>query len=187
MSMTMRSATARAPATSSLSSLVPARPTAVHSVVVRAVDSPEGSKETASTSEPAVASAPSGAAPSVQSFAILNPVTEAINGRAAMLGFVAAVASEVVTHQAVWSQIVGRYINLELVESPIGAAPLGFAAVVVLTTMASLAPKMLAGVNVDSKSFGPITPGLELTLGRVAQVGFLGLVVVELFKGSALL
>ncbi|KAG1651837.1 hypothetical protein FOA52_009840 [Chlamydomonas sp. UWO 241] len=187
MSMTMRSATIRAPATSSRSSLVPARPAAVRSVVVRAVDSPESSKETASTSEPAVAAAPSGAAPSVQSFAILNPVTEAINGRAAMLGFVAAVASEAVTHQAVWSQIVGRYINLELVESPIGAAPLGFAAVVALTTMASLAPKMLAGDNVDSKSFGPFTPGLELTLGRVAQMGFLGLVVVELFKGSALL
>jgi hypothetical protein len=141
-----------------------------------------------STSEPVMAAAAaSTSAASVQSFSVMNPVTEAINGRAAMLGFVAAVASESVTHQAVWSQIVGRYIDLQIVEAPIGAAPLGFAMVVALTTMASLAPKMLEGADVDSKSIGPFTPGLELTLGRVAQLGFLGLVFVELLKGSSLL
>ncbi|GAX75510.1 hypothetical protein CEUSTIGMA_g2953.t1 [Chlamydomonas eustigma] len=131
-----------------------------------------------------VTSAPSR---SVQDFQILNPTTEAINGRAAMIGFVAAVVSEAVTHQAVWSQVVGRYVNEELVERPIGAASLGFAMFVVLTTMASLAPKLLEGTEVSGKAFGPFTPNLELVLGRTAQMGFLGLILVETLKGSSLL
>jgi hypothetical protein len=67
-----------------------------------------------------------------------------------MIGFIAAILSEVVTHRAVlavWSQVVGSYVNEELVERPIGAASLGFAMFVVLTTMASLAPKLLKGID----------------------------------------
>ncbi|KAG2486936.1 hypothetical protein HYH03_014435 [Edaphochlamys debaryana] len=119
---------------------------------------------------------------------VLSPVQEAINGRAAMLGFVAAVLSEALTHQAVWSQIAGRYDAAgELLEAPIGQASLLFAAVVALTTMATLVPKMVYSEEVDARSFGPFTPGLEKTLGRVAQMGFAGLLVVELARGSALL
>lgn len=124
---------------------------------------------------------------SVQNFQILNPVTEAINGRAAMLGFVAAVASEAATHQAIFSQIAGKYADLEMVEKPIGGSTLGFGMIVALVTMASLAPKLLEGADVDSKSFGPFTPGLELQVGRVAQMGFLGLVLIEILKGSSLI
>lgn len=36
---------------------------------------------------------------------MLNPTTEAINGRSAMLGFVAAVISEEITHHSIWSQV----------------------------------------------------------------------------------
>ncbi len=42
-------------------------------------------------------------------------------------------------------------------------------------------------VQANSKSFGPFTPSLELTLGRVAQMGFLGLVVVEAVRGGSAL
>lgn len=41
---------------------------------------------------------------------------------------------------------------MQLVEKPIGAAPLGFAMLVVLITMASLAPKLLADTNVRTES-----------------------------------
>eukprot|EP00198_Chlamydomonas_reinhardtii_P011693 XP_001701030.1 predicted protein [Chlamydomonas reinhardtii] len=112
---------------------------------------------------------------------------EAINGRSAMLGFVAAVVSESLTHQSIFSQIAGKYVDGEIVEAPFGTSTLLFFAVVLLTTMATLVPKMVHSLNVDSRSFGPFTPGLELTLGRVAQLGFAGLLIVELVKGSALL
>jgi hypothetical protein len=124
--------------------------------------------------------------PTVQEFRILNPTTEAINGRASMLGFVAAVVSELATNQSITSQMAGKYVDMELVEKPFGAAPLGFAMLVALITVGSLAPKMLEGIEVNGKSFGPFTPNLELTVGRVAQMGFLGLILVELVKGSAL-
>ena len=66
-----------------------------------------------------------------------------------MLGFVAAVTSEVITHHSIWSQLVGKYVDMQLVEQPVGAAPLGFAMLVVLTTMATLAPKLLDGTDVS--------------------------------------
>lgn len=117
---------------------------------------------------PAASSAPAGSAEkqgAVQNFQLLNSMTEAINGRCAMLGFVAAVASEVVTHQAVWSQLAGRYVDLELVEKPVAAAALGFAMVVALTTMASLAPKLLAGSEVrrfiTCHTFCPLVRGID--------------------------
>jgi hypothetical protein len=74
-----------------------------------------------------------------------------------------------------------------VVEAAFGTSTLLFFAVVLLTTMATLVPKMVHSLEVDSRSFGPFTPGLELTLGRVAQMGFAGLLIVELVKGSALL
>ncbi|GFR41497.1 hypothetical protein Agub_g2189 [Astrephomene gubernaculifera] len=119
--------------------------------------------------------------------AVLGSTQEAINGRAAMLGFVAALISEAATHQAVWSQIAGRYIDGDLVEAPHGTATLLFGAVVGLTTMATLVPKLVGNLEVDSKSFGPFTPARERLVGRVAQLGFAGLLIAELVKGSALL
>ena len=55
-------------------------------------------------------------------------------------------------------------------ERAIGGADLGFGAIVVLTTVATLMPRLIAGVGVDERSFGPFTPGLEKTLGRVAML-----------------
>lgn len=124
---------------------------------------------------------------SVQDFQIFNGITEAINGRSAMLGFVGAVVSEALLHQSVWSQVAGRYENMEMIEAPVGSAPLLFGMIVALVTMSSLAPVMLAGEKTDSREFGPFTPSLESTVGRVAQMGFLGLLVVEAVKGSSLL
>ena len=68
-------------------------------------------------------------------------------GRAAMLGFVAAVVSELATRQSVWSQIAGKYVDGDLVERPIGSSTLFFGAIVVLLTYASIAPQFQAGAR----------------------------------------
>ena len=41
-----------------------------------------------------------------------------------------------------------------------------------------------AGELPDSRSFGPFTPFVERWTGRVAQLGFAGLLLVELIKGN---
>lgn len=56
-----------------------------------------------------------------------------------------------------------------------------------LVTVGTLAPRFLQQQGVDARSFGPFTPGLEKIVGRVAMMGFFGLVLVEAIKGSALL
>lgn len=137
----------------------------------------------ASVSTPAVAVA----AVAVQDSQFLGETQEAINGRAAMLGFVAAVTAEMYTHQSIWSQIAGKIEDFRYVEQPIGAAPLGFAAVVALTTMATLAPKMLENLSLDSRSLGPFTPATEKLHGRIAMLAFLAWVVLENVTGTSLL
>lgn len=149
--------------------------------IVRA-EVPEGSKPVVQSFEE-TAPVPAVAA----NFQLLNQTTEALNGRSAMIGFVAAVIAESTTHQSVWSQVAGKYVDMDLVEKPLGVAALGFGAVVALVTMATLMPKLIDGAEVNSKSFGPFTPALESRVGRVAMMGFLGLLVVELAKGSSLL
>ncbi len=43
-------------------------------------------------------------------FSILGVQQEAINGRAAMIGFAIAIASELATGQSIWSQIAGELL-----------------------------------------------------------------------------
>ncbi len=54
---------------------------------------------------PDVATASSSGRSVAAPFSLLNATTEAINGRAAMLGFVSAVAAEALTHHTVFSQV----------------------------------------------------------------------------------
>lgn len=127
------------------------------------------------------AAAPATVAPAVavQDFQIFSATTEAINGRAAMLGFAVALAAEASTGQSVWSQIAGKVVNERYVESAIGISSVTFAGAVVLLTMATFAPMVLAGESLTSRSFGPFKPSVELSVGRLAMVGFSGLVLVE--------
>lgn len=110
---------------------------------------------------------------------------ELINSRAAMLGIVAAAGSEILSGQSVWSQIAGKYIDGEVVEKAHGNSTLYFGAIVVIITMASLAPKFLGdNAQAEDKEFGPFASNAETLNGRVAMMGFLSLLVVEFFKQS---
>lgn len=119
-------------------------------------------KEMPPAAEPVMAGATS------PSSFVLSPVQEMINGRAAMMGFVSAVVAEVATGHSVWSQVAGKYVDQELVEPALGLSDVGFGAIVVLTTLATFAPKVMdmSEAEMKTKSFGLLTPEKELLNGR---------------------
>lgn len=85
---------------------------------------------------------------------LASPPTRQINGRLAMLGFVAAFGAEVFTGKTALQQVSGHG----------GAIFLTF----LLFSLASLAP-IVRGVRND-EAFGPLTPSVELLNGRAAMV-----------------
>ncbi|PIA45075.1 hypothetical protein AQUCO_01700548v1, partial [Aquilegia coerulea] len=104
--------------------------------------------------------------------AFSGPAPERINGRLAMIGFVAAIAAELAQGQDVVDQIAN------------GGVP-WFVGTSVLLTVASLIP-MFKGVSVESKSKGLMTSDAELLNGRFAMLGLVALVFTEFVTGSAL-
>lgn len=116
-----------------------------------------------------------------------SPGAEAINGRAAMIGFLACALYEIVTGVSVAQQL----------GSPVGA---GIAAIVSTSiTLASVAPAIAGKVpaqNVfpsENDSYADRllpyvwNPLAEKLNGRVAIIGFAGLVINELIRGAPLL
>lgn len=94
---------------------------------------------------------------------------EVINSRLAMLGCVAAITAELTTQTTVFEQF--------------SKAPLPIVSVFVLFSVASLIP-MLKGVpRYGGGHWGGIkafTPDAEITVGRIAMLGFFGIVINEL-------
>eukprot|EP01024_Parvocaulis_polyphysoides_P061322 TRINITY_DN677_c0_g1_i3.p3 TRINITY_DN677_c0_g1~~TRINITY_DN677_c0_g1_i3.p3 ORF type:complete len:126 (-),score=32.44 TRINITY_DN677_c0_g1_i3:209-550(-) len=101
--------------------------------------------------------------------AFSGPAPEIINGRLAMLGFVAAVFAELGSGASVLKQwsIEPTLIN----------------ATFLLFIIASFVPLVK---NVEEQSFGPFTPKAERWNGRAAMIGFAALLGIEIVKHSAL-
>eukprot|EP00879_Flechtneria_rotunda_P000204 GHRR01000276.1.p1 GENE.GHRR01000276.1~~GHRR01000276.1.p1 ORF type:complete len:210 (+),score=69.26 GHRR01000276.1:190-819(+) len=99
----------------------------------------------------------------MQAFDGLGP--EVTNSRLAMLGFVVAAFFELTQGLDVYQQIK-QY-------------PLLTIATFVIFTVASWIP-FLQGQSYNVKS-GPFTPALEVTLGRIAMIGFVGLILNEAY------
>merc|ERR1712060_92246 len=95
---------------------------------------------------------------------------ERINGRLAMLGFVAAAGAELSSAEPLTKQI--------------GDAPLPILSAFLIFSIASIIP-MLKKAKLES--FGPFSPDAEMLNGRAAMLGFLALVGFELGSGTPLL
>ncbi|CAN1129019.1 Early light-induced protein 1, chloroplastic [Linum perenne] len=104
-------------------------------------------------------------------FAFSGPAPERINGRLAMVGFVAALAVELSKGQDVFSQISE------------GSGSSWFLLISGLFTAASLIP-MFGGVTAESKSDGLMTSDAEIWNGRFAMLGLVALAFTEYVKGG---
>ena len=108
-----------------------------------------------------------------------GPAPEVINGRAAMLGFLAAVGAELATQDSIFKQ---------LGEGGAGGMLFVFAAV----TAASFAP-IFNGQdaqksflkNSQPEEFGPFNAQAEMLNGRAAMMGLLFLLAAEASQGKA--
>ena len=102
--------------------------------------------------------------------AFSGPAPELINGRLAMLAFVAALGAELSTGESVLRQ---------LADEPTGAvlAAITFA-------VASLIPMLN---NARREAFGPFSPNAEMLNGRAAMIGFAALLVTEAVRGGTAL
>ena len=100
-----------------------------------------------------------------------------------MLAFALVSLSEVTSHRGVFQQLQ--------------QAPYKTAFFMLLISVASFIPKYISGVSLRDLYDVATRDGLpdnlkffnrthEVWVGRVAMVGFLGLAIVELFKGGAL-
>lgn len=105
-------------------------------------------------------------------FAFSGPAPERINGRLAMIGFVAAVAVEASKGTDLFTQI-----------SDGGAQ--WFLATSILLSVASLVP-LFKGKRAEAKTDGLMNANAELWNGRVAMLGLVALALTEFVKGGAL-
>lgn len=108
----------------------------------------------------------------VDVFAFSGPAPETINGRLAMLGFVAALGAELATGESLTAQLGDG-----------GVAAFAFAAI--LFSAASLIP-MFQGVSPKSKSKGFFSSDAEIWNGRAAMIGLVALAITEYVNGSPL-
>lgn len=101
--------------------------------------------------------------------AFSGPGPEIINGRLAMLAFVAALGAELSS---------GESVVRQWAEEPTG---------VTLTFVVFIAASLIPLINsAKREAFGPFTPAAELLNGRAAMIGFASLLAVEAIRGAAL-
>mmetsp|Transcript_17212 Transcript_17212/g.23777 ORF Transcript_17212/g.23777 Transcript_17212/m.23777 type:complete len:235 (+) Transcript_17212:131-835(+) len=116
--------------------------------------------------------------------------SEVMNGRAAMVGFTAALVNEIISGNSLFNQMFNvRDVGIREIFYPkVGLFLIPVTVVVVI--LSSLSPQARGrkdnGLDVSPEDFGPFTSMAETTNGRAAMIGLVALFVVESITGSAL-
>jgi hypothetical protein len=105
-----------------------------------------------------------------------GPGPETINGRLAMTGFIWALCAEILTHKTIGQQI----------SEPGNTGFFWLVAVTNLIIFGSLVP-FFRGESPDSRVSGPFNAQAERWNGRVAMIGYAGLLAYEFAAGKSLL
>lgn len=111
---------------------------------------------------------------SIMAFDGVGP--ETINGRLAMTGFIWAIIAEALTHKTIWQQIT----------EPGNTGFFWLVAATNTIIAASLIP-FFNGESPDSRCNGPFNGQAERWNGRLAMIGYLGLLAYEFAAGRSLL
>ena len=122
------------------------------------------------TASPVAAAAGDAAVGLGDLMAFSGPAPELINGRLAMLAFVAALGAELSTGESVMRQLADEPTGVILAATTFAAA--------------SLIPLLSSSRR---EAFGPFTPSAEMLNGRAAMLGFASLLVVEAVRGGSAL
>ena len=155
-------------------------PSGSEPVEAPAAEAPAAPAQAAAPAEAAAPAAPE--AEGLDFFKIMGaggPAPEVINGRAAMVGFLAAVGAELATQDSIFKQ---------LGEGGLGGMLFVFAAV----SAASFAP-IFNGKSAQEtflkgstpEEFGPFNAQAEMLNGRAAMMGLLFLLAAEASQGQA--
>ncbi|TMX00293.1 hypothetical protein EJD97_001047 [Solanum chilense] len=147
------------------------------SVKCMAEEGEKGQSSTPSTDFSAAVPKPTPAKPKpstnfIDIFSFSGPAPERINGRLAMIGFVAAIGMELANGADLSAQLSNGGLSWFLGSSA-------------LLTLASLIP-LFQGVTVESKSDGIMTADAEIWNGRFAMLGLVALAFTEYVKGAGL-
>lgn len=106
-------------------------------------------------------------------------IFEIAAGRSAVIGLVAAIVSELVTQQAVLSQLWGRYEGNQLVESPLHQASTAALGVLIACAIVTVVERVVGGAAPPTAPFFRLQPWTQIWLGRLSMLLLVGLLAYE--------
>jgi hypothetical protein len=109
----------------------------------------------------------------------IGRIAEVALGRAAAVGLVSAGLSEIWYGQSVMSQLLGRWEGVAQVEVAIPQTRTAAAVVLALLFSITILEAVVSGLPPPSNRFGGVSQTLQLWIGRIMAVAFVGLILFE--------
>ena len=116
-----------------------------------------------------------------------SETAQLINGRAAMVGFVSAVAGEIITKKEAFELLFPAKMVSGVSTHVIDAQNFSlFAFAIVMVTLGTITPKFTQDNFDESREFAIFKTNSEMLNGRAAMSGIISLLIAENIMGHAL-